>query len=68
MCCIPVLSPLAVLVLGFWLRVVEGVWREGWEVEEGGRQNSSKRSACREACRWMWVWEESRDMVVVSGW
>ena len=32
-------------------------------VEEGGRQNSSKTSARREVCRWMYVAEESRDIV-----
>ena len=35
-------------------------------VEDGGRQNSSKRSASREECMWIYVAEESRDWNVVS--
>ena len=33
------------------------------EEEDGGRQKSSKRSAWWPECMWMYVWEESRDMV-----
>ena len=34
---------------------------KGPEEEDGGRQNSSNRSACRDESRWMYVQEESRD-------
>lgn len=36
-------------------------------VVEGGRQKSSKRSAWEAECMWMYVCEESRDMVDGGG-
>lgn len=41
--------------------------RDGWVGREGGRVNSSKRSAWCGAWRWIWWCEESRDMVRYQG-
>lgn len=35
-------------------------------MEDGGRQNSSKASARRDECMWMYVADESRDMIMAK--
>ena len=52
----------AVLVVCCWAVVAEPGGAK--TVDEGGRQNSSKASARREECIWMYVAEESRDIVL----
>lgn len=52
------------LVVLFVLGPVVALLEDEEEEEEGGRQKSSKRSAWWPECMWMYVWEESRDMVL----